>query len=222
MRWPRVRITIGRMMIAVAIVALVTAIVLAIPPTIDPLLRERGLRLGVVTYPVVFILLTCAVAVPVITGLALAFDAVSRARAGGRPPLRRLLLGIVLFVWGMSIAFRPLPLDGLRQAGRLDAETFVAFYHQYRLWPGRHVTPCLEIISRDGDRTTYPLNLARSCFNVNYRTNADRTMIWAVEVARPPAHSGEVLCSLDLARGEFISAPGPFPSGVGVQGGFPF
>src|SRR4051794_38103551 len=112
----RPRITIGQMMVGVALVALVSAIVLAIPPAIDPLMRDRGIRMGAGTYVVVVTVLTCVVAAPLIAAVALFFSAVSRGRLTGRPPVRRWLASIALFGVGLAMIFRPLPLDGLRHA----------------------------------------------------------------------------------------------------------
>jgi hypothetical protein len=224
MRRPRLRFTMRRLMVAVAVVALITTIVLAIPPTIDPLMGERGIRLGAVSYVVVVILLTCTVAAPLIAGVALSFSAASRARIEGRLPLRRLIVAMALLGVGLAIVLFPLPLDGLRQGQWLGHETFVAYYRRFRLWPGSHVTPCLEVTSRSGEKRTYPITVGESFpdRNVDFRTNADRTVIWVVEASRPGAPRQRVLCSLDLETGDFVGLAGRHPTCVSGEGGLPF
>jgi hypothetical protein len=221
MRLPRVQFTVRRLMIAVAIVALVSAIAIEVPPTVNPLMWDRGIRLGMGAYSVVVILMTSVVAIPLIAAVALALSTISRMKIEGRLPIRRSLAATALFGFGLAVILRPLPLDGMRQGHQLNSGTWVAYYHQFRLWPGKHITPCLDLIDRDGKGQIHPINVGTYIPNVDIRTNSDRTMVWVVEIPRPMARSRGVLCSLNLITGEFISTPGPFPAGISEGSGLP-
>jgi hypothetical protein len=209
------------MMAAVAIVALVSAIAIEVPPTINPFMRDRGIKLGAVSYVVTVILLTCAIAAPLIGAVGLALNAVSRRRVVGRLSARRLLAATALFGVGLAMITQPLPLDGMKHGDQISSGTFVVFYHQYRFLPGRHITPCFEVITRDETRQTYFINKNNYFSNVVFRLNSDRTIVWVAEVPWPTASSQGVLCSLNRITGEFISTPGPFPAGITESGGLP-
>ena len=77
----RSRLTIGRVMIAVAVLALILSLIVAVPPAIDPLLEDRGVRLGEFSYLGLVMFVTCSVAVPTIVGGSLLADAFSRWKA---------------------------------------------------------------------------------------------------------------------------------------------
>jgi hypothetical protein len=116
------------------------------------------------------------------------------------------------------------PLDGMRIARGLGDGSNVCFYHQYRLWPGEHVTPCLETIASDGASRSYPI-----AHNVLYRaipdlrTNADQSVVWFVDstTSRNPHRYGGVWCMLDRRTGAFVPSGGPFPEDVSASSGFP-
>jgi hypothetical protein len=109
-------------------------------------------------------------------------------------------------------------------AVRINGMLCVAFYQQYRIWPGERFTPCLEMISPSGKARSYPI--ARNTkYNAipEVRTNVDQTVIWFVDnpgLSKAYRYGG-VWCSLNRVTGEFVGAEGPYPAGVSETSGFP-
>ena len=88
---------------------------------------------------------------------------------------------------------------------RAEGQLFRAFYHQYRLWPGEHVTPCLETMTpATGKSHSYPI--ARNTLYRAYpefRTYADQSVVWLVDNPGASIKYG-VWCSLNRITGEFV------------------
>ena len=62
----------------------------------------------------------------------------------------------------------------------------MAFYHQYRIWPGEHVTPSLELITPSGGPG--PTRLPGILYieeAPDIRTDAEQTIVWFID--RPSA-----------------------------------
>jgi hypothetical protein len=114
------------------------------------------------------------------------------------------------------------PLDGMRIAWLLNDGSGVSFYHQYRIWPGAHITPCLELTTPTGKSRSYPI--ARNTLYQEspiVRTDADQKMLWLIDRSDARVRQGGVWCSIKRETGEFVGAGGPYPAGVSETSGFP-
>ncbi len=209
---------------------MISAVILAVwnlvPRAVDPLLSDRGgtvpvvwISRGVTHYFAVVALLTGMVASPFAIAIVLALKSPSSDRTWQRQTARWVGVAISL---ASGLALLNYPLDGMRLGCLLRDGSGVAFYHQYRIWPGAHVTPCLELITPAGRSRAYPI--AR---NTRYqelpdiRTNADQTVIWFVDDPRARVRHGGVWCSINRSTGDFVGAGGPYPAGVDETSGFP-
>jgi hypothetical protein len=213
------------MMMLVMISAVILALGNLVPRAIDPLLGDRGGTIpavwvgrGVARYFALVAILTAVVASPFIFAIILAFKA-PRGRTWRRRAVRWLGVAVSL---ACGLAILNYPLDGMRVAWLLRDGSGVAFYHQYRLWPGDHVTPCLELTKPTGSSRSYPI--AR---NTRYqglpelRTDAEQTIVWLIDDPYARIRHGGVWCSINRTTGEFVGAEGPYPDGVSETSGFP-
>jgi hypothetical protein len=214
------------MMVVVLIAAVFLAVWGLVPRAVDPLLNDRWGTLpavwisrGVIRYTAVVTLLAGIVTAPFAVAIILALKPVTSERASYRHAVRRLMAAFALAV---GLAILHWPLDGLRIAWLLKDGSGVAFYHRYRVWPGEHVTPCLELVTPTGRSRSYPIDR-----NTHYqgfpelRTNASQTVIWFADAPAARVRHGGVWCSLNRTTGEFVAAGGPYPTGVSETSGFP-
>jgi hypothetical protein len=214
------------MMILVMISAVILTVWNLIPRAVDPLLSDRGGTLpavwvsrGGIRYIAMVALLTGIVASPFAIAIVLALESPRGDRTWKRQTVRWVGVAISL---ACGVAILDYPLDGLRFAYLLRDGSGVAFYHQYRIWPGEHVTPCLELVTPTGRSRSYPI--AR---NTRYegppdiRTDAEQTMIWFIDAPGARIRHGGVWCSIDRTTGDFVGAGGPYPAGVSETSGFP-
>jgi hypothetical protein len=223
MRPFRFRFTIRSMMIWVVIAAIFLTIGVALQHTVDVFfLMERGPgKFGPVAHIVLLIVLTGVVALPFAVAVILGLGPASKNRVQHRLIARRLTAALALVI-GLTVLHYP--VDGLRLAQQLKDGNYVAFYQQYRIWPGERFTPCLEMISPSGKARSYPI--ARNTkYNAipEVRTNVDQTVIWFVDnpgLSKAYRYGG-VWCSLNRVTGEFVGAEGPYPAGVSETSGFP-
>lgn len=135
--------------------------------------------------------------------------------------IRPAIAATAWIVLGLGLAHWP--WVGLKLANVLSDGTYVIFYNQFRFWPGREVTPCLELRSPAGKT----LRIYTIADNISYlaipevRTSRDQTEIWLVEgnpLRDRPAH---VICSLNRETGRFVALSGPHPPGISATFGFP-
>ena len=220
MRPLRFRFTIRSMMIAVVIAALTMTIGILLSHALDPLVFwDRHLRIGAVGYIVVVIMLTGIVALPFAIAVGLVLSPLPKDRVGHRLITRGLMAALAI---ALGLAIMNYPLDGLRLAYLLRDGSYVAFYHQYRIWPGEHVTPCLELITRNGRSRSYPIaRNARYQGFPDVRTNAEQSVVWFVDAPSARIRHGGMWCSINRTTGEFVGAGGPYPTGVSETSGFP-
>jgi hypothetical protein len=227
MQLPRFRLTIRTIMIIVLISAVVLTIWKLVRETLDPLLSDRSgtvetvwVRSGAAHYFAVVALFTLIAASPFAVAIVLAL----KSPPVGRTMRRRIgrWVGAVVSL-GLGLAILDFPLDGMRSAHGLKDGSAVAFYHQYRMWPGRHVIPCLELEYTNGKSRSYPI--AKNTYyrlGPNMRTNADQTVVWFIDDPDARERHGGVWCSINRTTGEFVGAGGPYPAGVSETSGFPF
>jgi hypothetical protein len=214
------------MMVLVLISAVILTIWNLVPRAIDPLLSDRRgtvpavwVSRGVARYLAVVALFTAMVAAPFVVGIVLALKAPAMGRTWRREAVR--WLGVATSV-ACGLAILDYPLHGMRIAWLLQDGSGVCFYHQYRIWPGENVTPCLELVTPSGMSRSYPI--AR---NTRYqelpdlRTNADRSIIWLIDSPYARARHGGVWCSINRTTGVFMGAGGPFRDGVSATSGLP-
>ena len=187
------------MMILVMISAVILTIWNLVPRAVDPLLGDRSgtvpavwVSRGEARYLAVVALLTGVAASPFVIAIVLALKPPPRERTWQRQTVRWLGVAISL---ACGLALLDYPLDGMRWACSLRDGSAVAFYHQYRIWPGEHVTPCLELETLTGRSRSYPI--AR---NTRYqelpdiRTDAEQTIVWFIDAPRTSqARRGVVL-----------------------------
>ncbi len=226
MRLPRFRFSIRTMMIIVMISAVILTAWNLVPRALDPLLSDRSgtvpadwvLR-GAARYVSLRVVLAGMVASPFSIAIALALKSSPRGRTRQRVTVRWLGVAMAL---ACGLAILSCPLDGMRSAWLLRDGSGVAFYHQYRIWPGAHVTPCLELTTPTGRSRSYPI-----AENTGYqglpavRTNAEQTTVWLIDDPRTEVRHGGVWCSIDRTTGSFVGAGGPYPTGVSETSGFP-
>lgn len=226
MRWPRFLFRIRTMMILVMISAVFLTVWDLVPRAVDPLLNERWKALpavwasrGLTRYKALLAVLSGVVASPFAVAIVLALKPAPRGRSWRQQSVR--WLGVA-FSLACGLAILNYPLDGLRVAWLLRDGSGVAFYHQYRIWPGEHVTPCLELTTPTGKSRSYPI--AR---NTRYRelpamrADADQTVVWLTDAPGARVRYGGVWCSINRKTGEFAGAGGPRPPGVSETSGFP-
>jgi hypothetical protein len=226
MRPPRVRFTVRTIMVAMAIAAVTLTIATLVPRAVDPLLGDRVGTLpevwvsrGATRYVASVALLTGIVAAPFAVALAVALRPLPKERVGRRLAARGLVSGLAV---AAGLAALRYPLPGMRSAWLLRDGSGVCFYHQYRLWPGEHVTPCLELVSPSGRSRSYPIARdARYRGWPDVRTNADQTVVWFVDAPGARFRHGGVWCSIDRSTGAFVGAGGRHPAGVSETTGFP-
>ena len=132
-------------------------------------LPGRWINRGVTRYIAVVALGTAVVATPFVIAIILALKTPPRGRTWRRKAVRWLGVAISL---ACGLAILDYPLDGLRLAWLLRDGTGVAFYHQYRIWPGAHITPCLELVTPTGTSRSYPI--ARNTFYQGWPDHTDR------------------------------------------------
>src|SRR5271167_4977248 len=161
MQLPRVRLRIRTMMILVMISAVILTVWNLVPRAFDPLLSDCGgtvpavwVSRGVTRYFAVVALLTGIVASPFAIAIVLALKSTPRDRTWQRQTARWPGVATSL---AFGLAILEYPLDGMRCACLLRDGSGVAFHHQYRIWPGEHVTPCLELVTPTGRSRSYPI-----------------------------------------------------------------
>jgi hypothetical protein len=215
------RLTIRAMMTAVLIAAIVSAIGVTVQPPLNMFFRDRVLRMTGWRYLAYLATLTLALSLPFAVAVVLAIGATGKNRSR-RGIIVRSLLAVCALALGLTLA--RCPLDGIRRSGRLKDGTVVSYFTQYRIWPGKEVTPCLETIAATGwDAQTYPIarnTLIRA--SPEFRTSTDQTVVWLIDDPKSPYKLGNVWCSLNRATGEFVGIGGKHPECVGATGGFPF
>jgi hypothetical protein len=216
------RFTIRAMMTWVVVAAIILSVGIAVHQTVEPFLaweRSPG-RIGPISLIALDVVLTVVMAAPFMVAVALGIGRVPKNR-GRYALIARRLAGVLALAIGLAVL--RYPVDGTRVTRSLRDGNTVAFYHQYRIWPGAHFTPCLEVISPTGKGRSYPI-----AANVKYhalpemRSNGEQTMIWFLDDPRAgPYHYGYagVWCSLNRATDEFVGARGPYPAGVGYEFG---
>ena len=180
-------------MILVMISAVFLAVWNLVPRALDPLLSDRGGTLpevwvsrGVTRYVAVVALLTGIVSSPFAIAIVLALKSPPGDRSWQRQTVRWVGVAISLVLAWCSWTTRWM---GCVLACGLRDGSGVAFYHQYRIWPGRHVTPCLELITPAGRSRSYPI--ARNTRYQGFpdiRTNAEQTIVWFIDA--PARESG--------------------------------
>jgi hypothetical protein len=221
MGWFRFRFTIRAMMIWVVIVAIALTIGIAVHQTIGPFVeweRSPG-PLRAFDYVALHVALTAAGASPFVIAVCLGLAPPAKRRAQRRRLARWM---VEAFAVAIGLTILNYPIAGKKWARSMRDGSTVAFYHQYRIWPGEHVTPCLMLISPDGQARSYPISR-----NVRYhalpemRVDASQTTIWFIDAPRATYHYGHglVWCSLNRITGEFVGAGGPYPAGVGFDRG---
>jgi hypothetical protein len=214
------------MMILVMISAIVLTFWNLVPRAIDPLLIDRSGTVeanwvggGVARYFGFMAVLTGLVALPFAIAIALALRSPLSDRTRRRQAMRWVGVAVSL---ACGLAILSFPLDGMRIAWLLNDGTGVAFYHQYRIWPGAHITPCLELMAPTGRSRSYPI--ARNALYVEppaLRTDAGQTIVWFIDRPDARIRHGGVWCSINRATGDFIGAEGPYPAGVSETSGLP-
>jgi hypothetical protein len=227
MRPPRVRFTVRAMMVVVAVVAVTLTVATLVPRAVDPLLSDRAgtpsaawVGRGGTRYVAVLALLTVMATSPFAIAILLALKPPPGDQTRRRKTVRWLGVAIAL---GCGLAVLDYPLNGMRTAWLLRDGSGVCFYHQYRLWPGEHITPCLELVSPSGRSRSYPIarNTPYPWWGPALRTNAEQTVVWFIDPPDARVRHGGVWCSLDRRTGAFAGAGGPHPSGVSETTGFP-
>jgi hypothetical protein len=214
------------MMVLVIISAVILAVWNLVPRALDPLLSDRSGTIpgawiggGMAQYFAVVALLTAVVASPFVIAIVMALKAPPTSRSWRRTVVR--WLGVALSLT-LGLAVLKFPLDGMRIAWLLRDGSGVCFYHRYRLWPGDHITPCLELVTPAGKSRSYPI--ARNTLYQEppaLRTDAEQTVIWFIDRPDARVHHGDVWCSIDRTSGVFIGAGGPYPATVTETAGFP-
>ena len=141
-------------MILVMISAVILTVWKLVPRAVDPLLHDRTgtvpavwVSRGATRYFAVVALLTGIVAAPFAIAIVLALNPPPKDRTWQRQTVRWLGVAISL---ACGLALLNYPLDGMRFAYGLRDGSGVAFYHQYRIWPGEDVTSCLELTTPSG------------------------------------------------------------------------
>jgi hypothetical protein len=220
------RFTIRTLMILVTISAVILTLSNLVRRAVDPLLSDGSgiiptvwVSRGVTRYIAVVALLTAVVALPFVIAIILALKAPPIGRTRRRKAVR--WLGVAIFL-ACGLAILDYPLDGLRVAWLLRDGTGVAFYHQFRIWPGAHITPCLELVTPTGRSRPYPI--ARNTFYRGWaalRTDAEQTIVWIIDHPSARVRRGGVWCSINRTTGDFVGAGGPFPADVSETSGFP-
>jgi hypothetical protein len=212
------RFTIRSLMLTVLLAAIISAIGVLMPRGVDPWLGERGLSMGAVGYFSLITTMTVVVSLPFVAAVLLGIGPKGKTRSRCGLIMRRLL-AVGSLALGLMLAHYP--MDGLRSANQLKDGNFLCYYYQYRLWPGDHVTPCLETMTATGKSRSYPI--ARNTFFLgrpDIRTNADQSVVWLID--EPGArNSYGVWCSLNRVTGEFVGHGGKHPECVSETPGFP-
>jgi hypothetical protein len=206
-----------------AIVVPIALMLTFLKSTNDPLwfyLADRGRLPG----PAIFALLVFLVAVIATAPFFMAVRTMLRAKTGGggerRRTIRSAIVAIAWIVVGVGLA--NWPWDGMRLAWRLKDGSYVMFYHQFRVWPGREVTPCLELASPTG-KTLRIYAIADKISHLSspdLRMNGDQTEIWLVEGNAKQKRPDHVFCSLNRQTGRFVRLGGTHPPGISVTTGF--
>jgi hypothetical protein len=212
------------MMIVVIISAVFMAVWNLVPRAIDPLLNDRvgtipalWVGRGVARYFWVVSVVTAVVASPFVVAIVLALKASSKGRTWRTEAVRWLGVAASLAI---GLAILNYPLDGMRIAWLMREGYGVCFYHQYRFWPGEHITPCLELVTPSGRSRSYPI-----AKNLRYqelpdlRSNAEQTILWLVDSPSARVRHGGVWCSINRRTGEFVGAGGTHPEGVTESSG---
>ncbi len=213
-------------MILVMISAVILTVWKLVPRAVDPLLHDRSgtveavwVSRGATRYLAVVALLTGIVAAPFAIAIVLALNSPPKDRTWQRQTVRWLGVATSL---ACGLALLSYPLDGMRFGYGLRDGSGVNFYHQYRIWPGEHVTPSLELITPSGRSRSYPI--ARNTVYEeapDIRTDAEQTIIWFIDSPGARVRHGGVWCSINRGTGDFFGAGGPYPAGVSESSGFP-
>jgi hypothetical protein len=214
------------MIILVILSAVILAVWNLVPRALDPLLSDRAGTIpaawvgsGMAQYFAVVALLTAVVASPFVVAIAMALQAPPTSQACRRRVAR--WLGVALSLT-LGLAVLNFPLDGMRTGWLLRDGSGVCFYHQYRLWPGAHITPCLELVTPEGTSRSYPISRNTLYQEPPYlRTDPEQTVVWFIDRPDARVRHGGVWCSMDRSTGGFIGAGGPYPATVTETAGFP-
>ena len=221
-----VRFSIRTMMILVMVSAVTLAVWSLVPRALDPLLNDRLGTIApawvgreAVRYFAVRTLATGIVALPFAIAIAMALKSPPRAQTWQRKTARWAAVALSL---ACGLAILDYPLDGMRTSSRLRDGSVVAFYHQFRIWPGEHVTPCLQLFTPDGRSRSYPIARNTRYRGVpDIRTDAGQAVIWFIDRPGAQIRYGGLWCSIDRTTGDFVGAGGPYPAGVSETSGFP-
>ena len=207
-------------MIVVILIALMLGFLKSTNNTLRFYLIDRGrLPAPAVTALLVFLIAAIATAPFIMAGRAL-LRAIPREGGERKRMIRPAIAAVAWIVVGVGLAIWP--WDGLRQAWRLRDGSFVMFYHQFRVWPGREVTPCLELASPAGKTLrTYAIADNISHLSIpDLRMNRDQTEIWLVEGNAGQKRPDRVFCSLNRETGLFVGLGGTHPLGISATSGF--
>ena len=212
-------------MLLVLISAVILTVWELVPRAVDPLLANRygtlpevWIRGGAIRHTALVTILTGLVALPFTVAIVLTLRSVPKDRVWHRQALRSLMAALASAV---GLAIMHYPLDGMRSAWLLRDRSAIAFYHQYRIWPGEHVSPYLELITPAGESRSYLI--ARNAHyqaDPEMRTDANQAVIWFADAPTARVRYGVVWCSIHRTTGEFISAAGPYPAVVSETSGF--
>lgn len=208
-------------MFSVILIALMLTFLKSANNAIRFLFMDRGWFPG----PAVITLLAVVVAAIATLPFLMAGRAILRAmqREDGerKRKIRPIIAATAWIVLGVGLAHWP--WVGGMFANVLSDGTYVIFYHQFRIWPGREVTPCLELRSPAGKT----LRIYAIADNIAYlsipelRTNRDQTEIWLVEGNAHQKRPDRVFCSFNRETGRFVGLGGTHPPGISATSGFP-
>ena len=219
----RYRFTIRTLMVAVLVAAIISAIGAFMPRPLTMFLGERGIGLPVWGYFALVATLSLVVSLPFAAAVVLALT--QRKSPGRAGMIVRWLLAAGALALGLAVAH--FPLDGLRWANQLKDGNYLCYYHQYRLWPGNQVTPCVETITATGKDDSWKSHSYPICKDIllrgqpEWRTNADQSIVWMIDSPNSWVKHGGVWCSLNRVTGEFVGWGGKHPLGVTENGGLP-
>jgi hypothetical protein len=208
-------------MIGVLIAAVVLSIGIAVRETVGQFLRWEcsPARLRPSALAVLQAALTVVASAPFVIAVGFGLGSTARNPVRHRRIARRLTAALALVI---GLAVLRYPVDGMRVARALNDGSTVAFYHQYRIWPGDHFTPCFEVVSPTGKSRSYAIaNNTRYRALPEMRADGDQSVIWFVDGPRAVFSYGYagVWCSFNRLTGEFVAAGGPYPAGVAIDRG---
>jgi hypothetical protein len=215
------RFTISTAMVSVVVIALMLTFLKSTNHIIRFIFIDRGWFPGSAITAFLVVVVAAIATFPFMMAGRAILRAIQREGDERKRKIHPVIAATAWIVLGAGLA--QWPWVGGMSANILRDGSYVIFYHQFRIWPGREVTPCLELRSPAGKTLrNYTITDNISYLSIpEVRTSRDQTEIWLVEGNALQKRPDHVLCSLNRETGRFVGPSGTHPLGISATSGFP-